>query len=107
WLVSSVAPQPFAVRTTIRLTRARSAVSAAAPAGAESWRLTIYDAAGRRVRTLVASATAPAEEAAAQQFVWDGRDEGGRGLAAGIYPFQFEADGERVSGRLVRLEGGR
>jgi hypothetical protein len=114
WAVASVAPQPFVSRATVRLARAPRAAGAGAAAVATATtsapaprRLTIFDASGRRVRALEALATAPADAAATEDFVWDGRDERGRPVAAGVYPFQFEADGERVAGRLVRLEGGR
>ncbi len=104
WLVSAIAPQPFASRATVRFARA---ARAGAPGASTVRRLTIFDAAGRRVRSLETSATGSGGDAAVESFAWDGRDEAGRALPAGVYPFQFEADGEWIGGRLVRVGGGR
>jgi hypothetical protein len=56
-------------------------------AGAERVRLRLYTPAGRLVRTLVDAprATGPGS------VRWDGRDDGGRNVASGVYLVQFEA----------------
>jgi photosystem II stability/assembly factor-like uncharacterized protein len=60
--------------------------------------LVIYDAAGRRVRTLV-----HAEQDAGERRVrWDGRDEKGRQVASGMYLYELQAGGE-VSRRKMTL----
>jgi hypothetical protein len=62
--------------------------------------LGVFDAAGRRVRTLESGA---ALEAGAHASTWDGRDAGGREATAGLYWVRLEAAGERVTRRLVKL----
>lgn len=62
--------------------------------------LAVYDAAGRRVRTLVAGAVAAGEHVAS----WDGRDEAGRAVAAGLYFARLEAPGDTRTVRLVRAK---
>jgi hypothetical protein len=53
----------------------------------------LFDAAGRRVRTLV---DAPFE-AGVYTGSWDGQDEAGRDLPAGVYFYELRAGGERLS----------
>jgi hypothetical protein len=62
--------------------------------------LALYDASGRRVRTL-AGGTLEAGEHSAQ---WDGRDDGGRKVAAGLYFARLEARGMSRTLRIVRAK---
>ena len=62
-------------------------------------RLVVYDAAGRAVRHLEAG-TRPAGTHAVR---WDGRDDDGRGVPAGVYLAQFVAAGASARAALVRL----
>lgn len=84
------APNPFNPRTTIRfaLTRAGRA------------RLVVFDAAGRRVSTLL-DRSLPAGEMSVE---WDGRDEVGRTAASGIYFYKLEADGVKLSRKMALLK---
>ena len=50
--------------------------------------LSIFDLAGRRVRTLVASET----EAGQHSAVWRGRDDSGRRVASGVYYYRLTAN---------------
>lgn len=50
----------------------------------------IYDVQGRRVRALHAGPI----EAGWHTLVWDGRDDGGRGQASGVYLVRARAAGE-------------
>ena len=62
--------------------------------------LRIYDASGRLVRVLVADL----EQAAGRHEVtWDGRDDRGIDVAAGVYLSQLRAGSDMVAGRLVLL----
>jgi hypothetical protein len=63
-------------------------------------RLTIWDAAGRRVRSLL-SGTAGA---GAQRLRWDGRDDSGRRAPSGVYLVRMEAEGRVASARLVLID---
>jgi len=60
----------------------------------------VFDAAGRVVRTLAAGATL---SAGTHRLVWDGRDEGGRPVAAGVYLVRLVAGDEAQVRRVVRL----
>jgi hypothetical protein len=62
--------------------------------------LALYDASGRRVRVLVDGEVAAGEHAAA----WDGRDDGGRALPAGLFFARLEAQGRTLAARVARVE---
>jgi flagellar hook assembly protein FlgD len=83
-------PNPFDRSTTV--------VFALAQTGPASVR--VFDVAGRNVRTLV-SGVQPAGE---RVLAWDGRDDQGGRLGAGVYMLRLEAGGhsETRSVRLVR-----
>jgi hypothetical protein len=59
-------------------------------------RLRVYDTAGRLVRTLVSEELG----AGAYRVVWDGRDEGRREVAPGVYFVELRTGGERRSRTL-------
>lgn len=85
----SAHPNPFNPRTVISYELPEPAAV----------RLTVHDTAGRLVRTLVANA-AVAE--GRHEVAWDGRDDAGRGLPAGVYHCRLEAGG-RATGRALTL----
>lgn len=60
-------------------------------------RVTIRDARGRLVRRFETADAAAGE----RTLTWDGRDGGGRRVAAGWYPVEFRAGGREVQGRVV------
>jgi hypothetical protein len=62
-------------------------------------RLLVFDVRGRTVRTLVDDAL-PAGRYTA---LWDGRDDGGRGAASGVYYYRLEAAGGGVQTRRMTL----
>jgi cytochrome c peroxidase len=83
-------PNPFVNGTTVRFDLLRpSAV-----------RLLVYDASGRLVRHLDRR-----DEAAPGAYLvpWDGRDDGGRRVPAGIYLYRLETRDEAVTARVVRI----
>ena len=59
--------------------------------------LAIFDAGGRRVRTLVSGEQASGPHA----IGWDLRDERGRAVGAGLYFARLQADGERLTQKFV------
>ncbi|MEZ4396379.1 MAG: FlgD immunoglobulin-like domain containing protein [Candidatus Krumholzibacteriia bacterium] len=61
--------------------------------------LSIHDAQGRRLRRLAAGY----REAGRFRISWDGRDEQGRNLPAGVYLAVLEQAGRKSTARLVRL----
>lgn len=83
-------PNPFNPRTTLRLMLPASG----------SVEVAIHDAAGRRVRTLLAS-TLPA---GTHELAWDGRDGRGRRVAAGVYLAVAETPGGRATTRLTLVK---
>ena len=60
-------------------------------------RVTIYDVAGRRLRTLVEGVL----EAGEHSRAWDLRDGSGRAVAAGLYFVRLEAEGKSLTHRLA------
>ncbi|TMQ57334.1 MAG: PKD domain-containing protein, partial [Candidatus Eisenbacteria bacterium] len=86
-----VAPNPLRPDATVAFTTSRE--------GAVSLR--IYDATGRRVRTLLREAHMPAGRHAVR---FDGRDATGRRLAAGIYFYRLEAGRESTEGRVLIIK---
>jgi hypothetical protein len=61
--------------------------------------LKIYEVSGRLVRTLVSGD----QEAGSHTAVWDGLDEAGRRVAAGIYFYRLAAPGIKESRRMILL----
>ncbi len=68
--------------------------------GSGDARLEVFDVGGRLVRTLEAGMHAAGPHTAR----WDGRDEAGRPVSAGLYFVRLEAAGATRSARLVRLQ---
>ncbi|MEZ5066574.1 MAG: FlgD immunoglobulin-like domain containing protein [bacterium] len=58
----------------------------------------VFDAAGRRVRTLARGA----RDAGRHELVWNGRDDTGQPVAAGVYLIRVDANGDRVADRVLR-----
>lgn len=83
-------PNPFRTATTIEFDIPRPLPV----------RLRLFDVAGRLVRSLIDRRMSPA----AWQVAWDGRDDAGRALPAGIYHGWLEAGGVRRSLKLVKVE---
>jgi photosystem II stability/assembly factor-like uncharacterized protein len=83
------APNPFRGSTSIEFAVGRPG----------HVRLTVHDAAGRRVRMLVDGPF----EAGTAVASWDGRDEGGRRVAAGVYFLTLEGAGTSRSGKVTLL----
>ncbi len=80
-------PSPFHARATVRFSLAQSGRAT----------LEVFDVAGRRVRTL----TDEAWEAGEHAVTWDGTDDRGGRLGAGIYWLQLRTDREYLSSRRL------
>ena len=61
--------------------------------------LVIYDVLGRRVRQVWQGPL----RAGSHRFVWDGRDEAGKAVAAGVYIYQVEVDGRVEAKKTTKL----
>ncbi len=86
----SNAPNPFGATTTLVYEL---------PAPCADASLSIYNLRGQRVRVLARGPAARGRHAA----VWNGRDEAGTPVAAGVYFYVLTAAGERATGRTVLL----
>ena len=91
----SISPNPFNEKTDIRYGifgstgRERTAVNIA-----------VYDALGRRVRSLAKDTKYPGQ----YTITWDGRDDGGLELQAGVYFVRVNTDGLQNVQKLVVLK---
>ena len=61
--------------------------------------LTVYDVLGRRVRQVWQGPLG----AGSHRFTWDGRDEVGKAVAAGVYIYQVEVDGRVEAKKTTKL----
>ena len=61
--------------------------------------LALYDVLGRRVRQLWDGPLG----AGTHRFTWDGRDEAGKGVAAGVYIYKVEVDGQIEAKKTTKL----
>ena len=62
--------------------------------------LSVYDRTGRKVKSLASGLAQPGVRVAA----WDGRDEQGRSLAAGVYFFRLESADATLTRKTVKLD---
>ena len=83
-------PNPFNPATTLHFSTVRTG----------RVRLTIYDSAGRRVRTLVDGRL----EAGHHERRWDGSDDTGTPVASGVYRARLQANGRTLSRSMLLLE---
>jgi hypothetical protein len=82
-------PNPFSAVTTIRYKLLQEMPV----------RLVVYDVAGRAVRTLVDGT----ERAGERRTTWDGKDESGSPVAAGMYVYRLDAGGLSLTRKLALL----
>ena len=61
--------------------------------------LTVYDVLGRRVRQVWQGPLG----AGSHRFIWDGRDEAGKAVAAGVYIYRVEMDGRVEAKKTTKL----
>jgi YVTN family beta-propeller protein len=93
--LAGAAPNPFGGEAGSATTTLRYSLPAAADV-----RLEVYDAMGRRVATLLDGARQPAGDGS---IVWDGRDDAGRSVGAGLYFYRLSALGQRVTAKGLGL----
>jgi hypothetical protein len=81
-------PTPFAGATTMQLD---------VPPGAARVKLAVYNVSGRVVRTLVDAVVPPGR----RDFVWNGVDDTGRPVSAGVYFVRCESEAGTSTQKLV------
>ncbi len=84
-------PNPFNPRTEIAFT---------VPQDGSRVRLSVFDTAGRLVRTLVDGSL----DAGNQTAVWNGTNNAGRKVESGLYFYRLELNGDAVSRKMMMLE---
>ena len=84
-------PNPFNPATTIPLV---------VPAGAKNVDLTIYNVLGQPLRRVWMGPLAAGEH----ELTWDGRDAQGQPVAAGVYVYRLQVDGQTRTRKMVKLE---
>jgi hypothetical protein len=89
-LALGAAPNPFNPATVVTYAVPRSG----------RVRMTVYDLRGARVRTLLDETV----EAGAHELQWDGRDDGGAGVASGVYVLEMRAEEETVTRKVAVLK---
>jgi cytochrome c peroxidase len=105
--VLAVEPRAASLPRALRLAPGRPTPFAASTAiayelyTASRVRLTVFDAQGRAVRRLVEGAL---QAPGPYTVTWDGRDDGGRVLAAGVYFYRLEGGGDARSMRAVKID---
>jgi hypothetical protein len=62
--------------------------------------MAVYNITGQRVRTLVSQNLPPGY----YSQVWDGRNDGGRALSAGVYIVRLSASGRSAAQKIVKLQ---
>jgi hypothetical protein len=87
--LAGIYPNPFNPRALIRFQLA----------SADRIDLTIYDAAGRRVRGLAQGRY----EAGGHELIWDGRDDAGAAVPSGVYLVRFRTSNRADSEKAVLL----
>ncbi|UCE03172.1 MAG: T9SS type A sorting domain-containing protein [Candidatus Latescibacterota bacterium] len=60
----------------------------------------VYDVRGRRVRTLVVGP----KDSGRHEIGWNGRDDAGRNLSAGVYFVRYRTDQRVITRRMLRLQ---
>ena len=83
-------PNPFNPSTAISYTLPEPA----------SVTLTIYDALGRHVSTLVQST----QPAGAHSITWDGTDDQGQAVGSGVYFYRLSVSGETTARKMLLLK---
>jgi serine protease AprX len=96
--VPGAAPAARALRAAPNPFHAATELGYALAADADV-RLEVFDLAGRRVRTLEAGRARAGDHRAA----WDGRDDAGAALPAGVYLARLQRGGVSQTLRVMRL----
>jgi len=99
--VAPKSPAPVALQLSASPNPARSGTSftLALPSAGRA-EFSLYDASGRRVRTLLASDL----PAGTHSVKWDGRDDSGARVGAGVYFTRLQVGASSTGGKLVVIE---
>ena len=89
WVLAPNVPNPFRDSTEIHYSLSSAGLV----------KISVYDASGAFVRSLLQQAQAPGSHS----ITWNGLDDGGRRAASGTYFYRLEAGNRKASGRMVLL----
>ncbi len=85
------APNPFNPRTAIEFELpSRTTVD-----------LAVFDAAGRRIRTLVKGTLDGGAYTGSRAVIWDGTNDAGRAVSSGVYFYRLRSDAKSVTRKMV------
>jgi flagellar hook assembly protein FlgD len=62
--------------------------------------LSVYDRAGRKVKSLFSGLARPGVSVA----TWDGRDEQGRSVAQGVYFYRIESEDATLTRKAIKID---
>jgi hypothetical protein len=85
-----IGPNPFIQRTTFNYQLPQAGLVS----------ISVFNIAGQRVRSLVSQNLPPGY----YSQVWDGRNDGGRALSAGVYIIRLSASGQSAAQKIVKLQ---
>ncbi len=92
--VDAISPNPFALGTTIHFS---------VPAGSDDWRIEIFDVAGRKTRTLDASANV-GMRGGMGSMMWDGKADSGGELPSSVYFVRLTDGRQETRSRALKLK---
>ncbi len=92
--VDAISPNPFVSGTSIHYS---------VPAGSDGWRLEIFDVAGRKVRTLDASADVGLTGGAGT-MLWDGKAVSGYELPSSVYFVRLTDGRQETRSRVLKIK---
>lgn len=90
WSLAAARPNPFVDATEIRFV---------VPGAAAEVDVAVYNLAGRRVRELLRGRV----DGGPHVVTWDGRNDDGRRVAAGVYFYRLQSDAQELTRKVVRL----
>lgn len=93
-------PNPFRVGSGTQISFRAPAASGGASSSSPHVNLTVFDVNGRRVKVLYNGTAASGR---ARTVRWDGTDQTGRAMAAGVYFYRLQSEGSTLEKKMILL----